>query len=1455
MKIFFTSVCLFFFLSSYSNFIDFNVTSNSDSGPGSLRQAILDMNAANIVQGVDVGRISHTYGYSYNIKIYSPLPIIKVPSWVYLNSITIDGGGLPGPGIQSSSDVFNLAASSLNFINFTSNIFYVTDTNSSGGGSLSRILEYASQTSAKDYIYFNIPATAPCQINGIDHNSNYSYNNHFPIVLDGSTQPANWYTGNMPKITLATTSSFDLGGNGDEIYGIRFNTSLSITNLASNTIVGNSSKPNVFLNSSISIQNAPNCTIQNNFIGTDPNSSPGFSGDIIANGLKNLLILNNVIAGSSNPSSCIDIRSDTNTIIKGNKLGTNVAGTAVINNGNKIDGIYGGPSFNLQIGGSNSIDKNVIAGRVYATGNGITIKGNMIGADITGTSNLFCNAAIFLAGRNIILGGIGANEGNVIVGNYPSFYNFGNITIQESKNVQIFNNKIGLSSDGITPLGKSAVNLYITYLCDSIEIGKTLSGYGNSISNTTTGALINYSRQVTIRGNKFFNNSSDAIQLRPGIQYSSYYSEYFGNDNIKRPVVTQLTASLVAGTSYPNATIDLYYSPSTTPYQGNTYIATVTADASGNWIYSGSITSPCLVTCTQTDTQGNTSEFTQGIGGVNNSDFTICKGSSVALQAKGGTSYQWTPSLGLNDPNISNPVAIPTSSIQYKLVINDIASGCMGNYNVNINVIEPYLFGNLSNDTIICPGDSLVLDAKYFNSYVTYNWSTGATTQKIKVGGQTGMYKVTLKDTCGFTVSDSILVTVAPDCGIISGYVFKDINGNCTKDAGESPMVNAIIKTMPGPMYANSDASGFYLIRRPFGSYRVTQIPIKYQTSDCPVSQNYDVTLSSISKIISNQNFGNQIIPGVQDLKVSLSSTLAIVGRILTYFIKYENVGTKTVSGTISLSLDSILNYYSAQLPYLTKIDNTFTWNFSNLLAGANNTIYINMQMPVQPVIAGSTLKAKVIIDPITIDSSKQNNVDSLVQIIFNPCDPNVKEVSPSGKGPNGAILLRDSMLTYTIHFQNTGTAPAKDIIITDTLQSTLNVESIELNASSHPYKFSLSGSGILKFSFKNINLSDSSVSQLLSQGFVSFRIKQNKSNSIGTVISNNANIYFDYNLPIITDTVFNTIVKCIKPIVKANAFSDSICLGDFVNLTSKVIDGDSPYSYNWSPSSTVNNSMIAEPVANPPSFTEYVLEVSEKNGCKNSDTITIYVGSYSIVNLGADKIICMKDTIQIGQASEAAHSYIWSDHQLTSLILISPSKDTNYVLSVLNNFGCLNSDTIQISVNPLPVASAGSDRTICLGGITQFGLPPVNGYSYSWLPNINLNDPNSSSPVYSSLESGTNKYILSVTDQNNCSSKDTISVIVSVCSGVTNFTNKDNSFNVFPNPFTERIKFSYELKEESLVQIDVYNSIGEMIENIVNEKQVKGGYEVNYKGNGSGVYLVRININGNIFSQKIIQK
>lgn len=158
-----------------------------------------------------------------------------------------------------------------------------------------------------------------------------------------------------------------------------------------------------------------------------------------------------------------------------------------------------------------------------------------------------------------------------------------------------------------------------------------------------------------------------------------------------------------------------------------------------------------------------------------------------------------------------------------------------------------------------------------------------------------------------------------------------------------------------------------------------------------------------------------------------------------------------------------------------------------------------------------------------------QDDQDEFVEIdcqeVLASYDPNDKRVVPTGLTEEHFIDTT-MPLEYTIRFQNTGTYPAQLVIVRDTISELLDISTFRHLASSHECDIDFPAGNIIRWTFNNIWLADSASNPEGSIGFLKFRIEQTPGLEYGEEIFNNAGIYFDYNLPIITNTTHNKIGK-----------------------------------------------------------------------------------------------------------------------------------------------------------------------------------------------------------------------------------------------------------------------------------------------------------------------------------------
>ena len=134
-------------------------------------------------------------------------------------------------------------------------------------------------------------------------------------------------------------------------------------------------------------------------------------------------------------------------------------------------------------------------------------------------------------------------------------------------------------------------------------------------------------------------------------------------------------------------------------------------------------------------------------------------------------------------------------------------------------------------------------------------------------------------------------------------------------------------------------------------------------------------------------------------------------------------------------------------------------------------------------------------------------------------------------------------------------------MVIRDTLHPNLDLSSFQMLASSHPYSLFVNGRQLV-WTFAGINLPPASTDEPGSHGFVEFRVKQNANLSPGSVITNQAAIYFDANPVVLTAVTTNTITSSPVPVASFSVSQSNPRINAPMNFT--YTGGTAGVSYLW---------------------------------------------------------------------------------------------------------------------------------------------------------------------------------------------------------------------------------------------------------------------------------------------------
>jgi hypothetical protein len=286
-------------------------------------------------------------------------------------------------------------------------------------------------------------------------------------------------------------------------------------------------------------------------------------------------------------------------------------------------------------------------------------------------------------------------------------------------------------------------------------------------------------------------------------------------------------------------------------------------------------------------------------------------------------------------------------------------------------------------------------------------------------------------------------------------------------------------------------------------------------------------------------NFPTQASPLVQDFCVTANGThhdvevtliplnAARPGFNAIYSIIFKNKGNQVENGAVTLDFnDSVLDLVFTSPNFSSQVTNSLVWNYTNLEPFQTRIINLifNVNSPTETpsVDIGDQLNYTATITPLTTDEFQYDNTSALKQIVVGSYDPNDKTcVEGTTVGPD----MIGQYVHYVIRFENTGTFAAENVVVKDMIDlAKFDVNSLIPLHSSHDFVTRINGNKV-EFIFEGINLPFDDANN---DGYVAFKIKTKSNLVVGDTFSNDANIYFDYNFPITTNT-FTTTIAALK--------------------------------------------------------------------------------------------------------------------------------------------------------------------------------------------------------------------------------------------------------------------------------------------------------------------------------------
>lgn len=648
---------------------------------------------------------------------------------------------------------------------------------------------------------------------------------------------------------------------------------------------------------------------------------------------------------------------------------------------------------------------------------------------------------------------------------------------------------------------------------------------------------------------------------------------------------------------------------------------------------------------------------------------TICNGQSTTISVthtstSGPYIYLWTPSTGLSNPNISNPVASPTTTTTYTVTVTD-AQPCTslpGFVTVTVNSTPTV---SISGAGSICMGGSATLTG---SGGSTYSWSTGSTSNPITVNPTTATtYTVWGTNAAGCSNTSTGTVNVnSPPAISISGAASSICNGS-----------SATLTGIGGSTYSWSTGS----TSNPITVNPTTSTTYTVWGTDAAGCSNTDIATVNVNSLptISISGGGISICSGNGAFLTAsggdtyLWSTGATTTGIFvspTVATTYTVTGTDAATGCSNTATSTVSMYPNA----VASISGTTT-----ICNGQSTTLCASGGVTFQWD-SGPTTSC--------ITVSPTSSTGYTVTVV------------------DGNGCTDDDAATVTVNPLPTANA-GPDVSICIPSSTTLTA----------------TGNGTFLWS-PSTGLSCTTCANPTANPTVTTTYTVTVTNSCGST----------------DDSVTVTITSS----ASVNAGSDvTICQG---NSTTLIASGSG--TYNWSPSTGLSNTTIANPVATPTVSTNYTVTIT--TGCGSAEDSVWVVVDVPVASISGTSTICSGQSSTL--CATGGGTYLWDSGQTTSCITVSPTSANGYTVTVTDAFLCTASASTTVSVNALPVVAISGNTSVCSG--VNDTLVATGGPGYLW------NTGATTDTLIVNLTSATG-YTVTVTDGNGCSNSANISVSV----------------------------------------------------------------------------------------------
>lgn len=366
------------------------------------------------------------------------------------------------------------------------------------------------------------------------------------------------------------------------------------------------------------------------------------------------------------------------------------------------------------------------------------------------------------------------------------------------------------------------------------------------------------------------------------------------------------------------------------------------------------------------------------------------------------------------------------------------------------------------------------------------------------------------------------------DYNTFTGTVSIDSDNNgCDSGDFKFPYMKMLLSSTAQNGTTFTEADGHYNFYTESGEFTVTP---QYENPYFTISPaSITVNFADIDNHVQTENFC--LIPNGmhKDLEITLIPLeVARPGFDARYQVAFKNKGNQSLSGSIDLTFnDDVLDFVTANPNTSSQSSNHLVWDYADLLPFENRTIEftlnVNSPMETPAVNINDILNFSTSISPAEDDETLADNMAILAQTVVGSVDPNDKTCL---EGSTMTPEMIGGYLHYLIRFQNSGTYYAENVVVKDIIDTDkFDLSSLQLVEASHPQVTRINGNKV-EFIFENINLPAEQDNEPASHGFVTFKIKTKPNLSLNDAVENTADIYFDFNFPIVTNTTSTVVTE-----------------------------------------------------------------------------------------------------------------------------------------------------------------------------------------------------------------------------------------------------------------------------------------------------------------------------------------